>query len=170
VRAFIPNYLSPADEWNATPHLFQRPFIRLIASGPLMISIFFILSGYVCAIKPIRLSNAGMVDEARKVIASSALRRVLRIGLPATFGTMFSWGLAQMGAFAIPPYVELEGMWLAASTPKRVPGFFASVISLIKACVFSLLLLADCSFQHGLREITTMNQISGVWHGRSVER
>jgi hypothetical protein len=134
-----------------------------------MISIFFLLSGYVCAIKPIRLSNAGMVDESRKVIASSALRRVLRIGLPATFGTMFAWGLAQMGAFTLAPYVELEGLWLAASTPKRVPGFFSSVIALIKACVFSLLLFADCSFQRGLRGIITMNLINGVWHGRCVE-
>jgi hypothetical protein len=114
-----------------------------------MISIFFLLSGYVCAIKPIRLSNAGMVDEARKVIASSALRRVLRIGLPATFGTVFAWGLAQMGAFTLAPYVELEGMWLAESTPKRVPGFFASVIALIKACVFSFLLLTDLVFNLG---------------------
>jgi hypothetical protein len=106
------------------------------------------------------------VDEARKVIASSALRRVLRIGLPATFGTMFAWGLAQMGAFTLAPYVELEGMWLAASTPKRVPGFFASVLALIKACVLSFLLLANCSLRHGLRGITTTNQINGVWHGR----
>jgi hypothetical protein len=60
----------------------------------------------------------------------------------------------------------LEGMWLAASTPKRVPGFFASVLALIKACVLSFLLLANCSLRHGLRGITTTNQINGVWHGR----
>lgn len=135
VRAFLPNYLSPADDEDATPHLFQRPFFRLTASGPFMISIFFLLSGYVCAIKPIRLSNAGMVDEARKVIASSAFRRVLRIGLPATFGTIFAWGLTQIGAFTLAPHVEMEGMWLAASTPKRVPGLFAPVYALIRACV-----------------------------------
>jgi peptidoglycan/LPS O-acetylase OafA/YrhL len=135
VRAFIPNYLSPADEKDVPPHLFQRPFFRLTASGPFMISIFFILSGYVCAIKPIRLSNAGMVDEARRVIASSTFRRVLRIGLPATFGTIFAWALTQIGAFTLAPYVELDGMWLAVGTPKRVPGVFASIYELIRACV-----------------------------------
>ena len=137
VRAFIPNYLSPADAMNGPPHLFQRPFFRLTTSGPFMISIFFILSGYVCAIKPIRLSNAGMVDEARRMIASSTFRRVVRIGLPATFGTIFAWALTQMGAFTLAPYVELEGMWLAVGTPKRVDGVFAPVLSLIRACVCS---------------------------------
>lgn len=163
VRAFIPNYLSPADEKNAIPHLFQRPFFRLIASGPLMISIFFILSGYVCAIKPIRLSNAGMVDEARRVIASSTFRRVVRIGLPATFGTIFGWALTQMGAFTLAPYVELEGMWLALGTPKRVDGVFASVYALISACVRSpFTLLTDCSSIPGRRGTITMSLINGV--------
>lgn len=137
VRAFLPNYLCPADTVNATPHLLQLPFVRIFASGPLMISLFFILSGYVCAIKPVRLSNAGQVDEARRVIASSAFRRCLRIGIPATFLTVFVWALAQMGAFTLAPVVELEGMWLERTTPKRIPGFIRSVRELIKQCVCS---------------------------------
>ena len=146
VRAFLPNYLCPADAVDATPHLFQSPFFRLHASGPFMISIFFILSGYVCAIKPIRLSTAGQADEARRVIASSAFRRCLRIGLPATFLTIFAWALAQMGAFTLAPTVELEGNWLERTTPKRVPGFGASIKALITQCVCPIISPADSQF------------------------
>lgn len=146
VRAFLPNYLSPADAVDATPHLFQLPFFRIHSSGPLMISIFFILSGYVCAIKPIRLSTAGQPDESRRVIASSAFRRCLRIGLPATFVTIFAWALAQMGTFTLAPVVELEGMWLERTTPKRIPGFFASIKELITQCVCLLVVSANVQF------------------------
>lgn len=102
-----------------------------------MVSIFVLLSGYVCGIKPIRLSAEGKVEEARKVIGSSAFRRVFRIGIPATFGTLLPWGLAQLGVFNIVPEVEIEGMWLARTTPKRIPGIIAPIRELIKQCVLS---------------------------------
>jgi len=118
-----------------TPHLFQRPFLRMIASGPFWISIFFLLSGYVCAIKPLRLAAQGHQDEARRVIASSALRRLVRIGVPAFLGTVFPWALAQMGAFTVIPESQLDGRWLSYTTPRRVQGAFAPVKSLFKEAV-----------------------------------
>ena len=118
-----------------TPHLFQRPFLRMIASGPFWISIFFLLSGYVCAIKPLRLSAQGQQDEARRVIASSALRRLVRIGVPAFLGTMLPWMLTQTGAFTLVPELETNGGWLSYTTPRRVDGMFAAVKSLVKEAV-----------------------------------
>jgi peptidoglycan/LPS O-acetylase OafA/YrhL len=106
-----------------------------------MVSIFFLLSGYVCGIKPIRLSAEGKADEARKVIGSSAFRRIFRIGIPASFGTLLAWTLAQIGAFRIVPEVEIEGMWLERTTPKRIPGIIAPIRELIKQCVLSSITL-----------------------------
>src|SRR5271155_4960343 len=51
LEAYIPNYLWAADEDGATPHLFQLPYFRVVATGRFWTAIFFLLSGYVCAVK-----------------------------------------------------------------------------------------------------------------------
>jgi peptidoglycan/LPS O-acetylase OafA/YrhL len=142
-RAIIPTYLAPADDYDDTPHLFQRPFIRIFAAGPFWTSIFFLLSGYVCAIKPLRLSAQGQPDEARRVIASSAFRRLVRIGVPATLGTTFAWALCQLGAFQIAGSTEYYSRWLQATIPERIDGFFPAVADLILQCVSPLSSLAN---------------------------
>jgi peptidoglycan/LPS O-acetylase OafA/YrhL len=165
VRAFIPHYLSPADEYNGTPHLFQRPYFRMIASGPFWTSIFFLLSGYVCAIKPLRLANAGQADEARRVIASSGFRRVFRIGLPATLGTMFAWALAQMGAFETVGPIDFWADWLPHTTPHQVRGFYGGLRALVMQCVYPINLDpkegADSSLIHGQQQKIGMKEING---------
>lgn len=166
VRAIIPNYLSPADDYEETPHLFQRPFLRVIAAGPFWTSIFFLLSGYVCAIKPLRLSAAGQSDEARRVIASSAFRRLLRIGVPATLGTTFAWILCHLGAFRISGNTEYYSGWLQATTPEPVQGFIPAVADLILQCVFLLGYIADRSSILGQPPKTVMKAISGRCVGK----
>jgi len=132
----MPNYLYPADVYDGTPHLFQRPYFRVVASGPFWTSIFFLLSGYVCAVKPLRLSNAGQGEEARRVIASSAFRRVLRIGVPATLGTIFPWVLCQLGFFQLATRnVQYWSSWLRHTTPKPLPGIIPPLRNLVKQCV-----------------------------------
>lgn len=135
IRAFLPTYLYPADSPDATPHLFQLPFLRIVAAGPFWISIFFLLSGYVCAVKPIRLSNAGQIDESRRVIASSAFRRVLRIGLPATLGTLMAWLLCQLGMYELHSDVHYWSGWLQNSRPRRRPTFLGNVQNFFRQCV-----------------------------------
>lgn len=90
----------------------------------------------MCAIKPLRLSNGGQIEEARKVVASSAFRRVFRIGVPATLGTILPWALCQMGAFDLLG-VEYWSFWLPHTTPKRLPGIIAPLRNLIRQCVIS---------------------------------
>ena len=166
-RAFIPQWLAAAHEVGASPRLLQLPFFRLYAAGPAILPLFFILAGYVCAMKPIRLANAGLPDDARKHIGSSALRRVVRIGVPAAFGTVFAWAVTEARLFTYVPYVELPGMWLAWGTPKPSPSFIAAMKNLFKACVWSSwwLSLILRSLRHGRWRIMLMNQISGVWLG-----
>jgi peptidoglycan/LPS O-acetylase OafA/YrhL len=82
------------------PFPFALPFFRLILHGGfLAVAIFFVLSGYVCSIKPLKLARVGKPEEARKVIGSSAFRRVIRLALPAMLATSISWWLAQVGAY-----------------------------------------------------------------------
>jgi len=102
-----------------------------------MTSVFFLLSGYVCAMKPLRLSRAGEADEARRVIASMAFRRIFRIVIPATCVTILSWGLAQLGAFELAGVGDYDqwGGWIAFTTPRRVSSFKVAVHTLILQCV-----------------------------------
>ena len=46
-----------------------------LQGGFLAVAIFFVISGYVCAMKPLKLSRARKPDEARKAIASAAAAR-----------------------------------------------------------------------------------------------
>jgi peptidoglycan/LPS O-acetylase OafA/YrhL len=116
------------------PYIFQIPFTRLILDGGyLAVCIFFVLSGYVCSIKPLKLSQSGKPEEARKVIASSAFRRLIRLGIPATIATTCSWFLCQMGGFnlslSLPGYV-----WLNFHSA-RPTDWITSVRSLFHAIV-----------------------------------
>ena len=135
IRAFIPDYLSPAHTYGAPPYLFQLPFLRIVAAGPFWISIFFLLSGYVCAVKPIRLSNAGQADEARRVIASSAFRRVLRIGVPASLGTTMGCILCQLGLYELHTDIRYWSGWLDLTTPQRRDTIVEAVQNLLRQCV-----------------------------------
>lgn len=120
--------------------------------------------------KPIRLANAGLPDDARKHIASSVLRRVVRICLPAWLGTLVAWSVTQLRLFTYVPYLELNGMWLALGTPKPSAGLLLAIRDYVKACVTSLpipcprdtLEEANISTEHLQSDTTTTNQINGV--------
>ena len=103
------------NSFDGRPYLFQLPVFRLLLEGGyLAVSIFFIMSGYVCSIKPLKLSRAGKAAEARQVIASSAFRRTVRLAIPASFATLCSWILCQSGgynmALSLPPHYWLNFM------------------------------------------------------------
>lgn len=72
----------------------------MMAAGPFWTAAFFLLFGYVCAVNPLHLSNSSQ-GEAREAVASSAFRRVWRIGVPAALGMLLSFVLRQLGAFQL---------------------------------------------------------------------
>lgn len=90
----------PESSFDARPFLFRLPIFKLLFEGGyLAVPIFFVMSGYVCSMKPLKLCRAGKSEEARKVIASSAFKRIIRLGIPASVATIISWLLANTGAF-----------------------------------------------------------------------
>ena len=95
--------------------LFQLPILRLVAQGQAWVAIFFILSGYVNALKPIKLSRAGNVETALLNLAQSSFRRSFRLVLPAAAATVISWAVCQMGAFEIAR--NSDAYWLYTYTP-----------------------------------------------------
>jgi peptidoglycan/LPS O-acetylase OafA/YrhL len=127
-EAFFPNFAAPADDVDSVPHLFQRPFLRLFVAGPFWLAVFFLLSGYVCALKPLRLFRDGRLDDGRRAIESSAFRRVPRLVVPTTAATILIWTLSQFGAFEAAQHAESD--WLRRTVPPK-DGF----VGLITNCV-----------------------------------
>jgi peptidoglycan/LPS O-acetylase OafA/YrhL len=131
------------------PFPFALPFFRIILHGGfLAVAIFFVLSGYVCSMKPLKLALAGKPEEARRNIASSAFRRVVRLVVPATIATTISWILANIGAYNTA--LSLDG-WLAAHSHDPSYSFISAIYDLGQALVpWSSKVRADDSYIHGI--------------------
>lgn len=82
-------------------------------------TIFAFLTGYVCALKPIKLSRAGKYEDALSAIAKSAFRRSPRLILPASIVACIAWTLAQLGGFTVANRSDAE--WLRYSSPELDP-------------------------------------------------
>lgn len=68
-------------------NLLQLPIVRLLFSGHSMMSIFFVLGGYVNALKPLSLIRSGNLAHLTSALSSSLLRRVIRLCMPPLVST-----------------------------------------------------------------------------------
>ena len=91
---FHPNLL---DEYGLHPQWYQLPGIRLLYSGSVMVTIFFIISGFSLSVGPLRAIYDRDWECLHHLIFSASLRRAPRLVLPPamiTFvvmiGTQFS--------------------------------------------------------------------------------
>ena len=80
-------------------HILQLPVVRILFSGGAMVSIFFVVSGYVLSTKPLRLIHEGKNEELLANLASSTFRRGPRLFVPCVASTFITALLAMMGAF-----------------------------------------------------------------------
>lgn len=78
-------------------------------------ALFFILSGFVNALKPIKLAKSGQIETALSNLAVSSFRRTFRLMLPAAAATLLSWTLCQMGAYEYARHGD--AYWLYTYTP-----------------------------------------------------
>jgi len=99
------------------------------------VGIFFIMSGYVCSIKPLKLARAGKPDEARKAIATSAFRRVVRLGIPASIATTISWLLCQLGGYNMAHnrtpetgFLYFQSAWASWTWPAAVKDLLKALV------------------------------------------
>jgi len=138
--AFAPDYAYPVGTQHghpidARPRILQLPFLRIIVmGGHFWVACFFVLSGYVCSIKCLRLARAGTSDEARKVAATSVIRRVIRLFIPATAACVLSWSCCQLGLYSL-AITRTETPWFR-ETPYWIDGFIPALHSLIWNCVW----------------------------------
>jgi hypothetical protein len=112
------------------PSIWQYPFIRLIATGRPSVIMFFILTGFVNSLKPMKQSRAGSFDSALTGLVSSASRRCAQLVLPATITTLIAWTLCQLGAFNLARRLESE--WFRTTTPPSSDSLESALWNLYK--------------------------------------
>ncbi|TID20841.1 Acyltransferase 3 [Venturia nashicola] len=121
----------PVRKQYGTPAFYNGPFIRIFAEGRPWVSMFLLLTGFVNALKPIKLARAGRVDTALESLASSCFRRTSRLVLPCTVATVFVWILCELGGFRIGHMVD--AWWMEDTSPLPSKSVSAALRSLIKA-------------------------------------
>ena len=124
-RSFAYTLITPAQDSTHLGSFIHLPFLRLPAAGAPWVSLFFILTGYVNAMKPIKQARNGNGNQALSGLAFSAFRRTGRLVLPATIATVISWMFCQLGLFEIGR--TCEAGWIRDTSPKPGPGVRGSL-------------------------------------------
>lgn len=131
VLCFARYIVRPADGLYGPSHLMQKPFFRLVGQGPAWVSLFFILMGFVNALRPIKLARAGEMEAALKNLGVSSLNRSFRLFLPATAATTLSWFICQFGAYETAR--QSDAYWLYTTSPQPSYSWGTAVIDLLQA-------------------------------------
>lgn len=124
-RAFAPTLITPAQDNIQRGNIFHLPFLRLPAQGAPWVALFFLLTGYVNSMRPIKQARNGSINPALSGLASSTLRRTGRLVLPATIATLLSWLLCQVGAFDVG--TKCDAAWVRDTSPAPGPGLEGSL-------------------------------------------
>ncbi|KAB8303657.1 hypothetical protein EYC80_005051 [Monilinia laxa] len=88
IPSMIPSYGLPVYVDDPVPSSFmQLPFFRVLYSGRPMVHIFFVISGFVLSLKPLKLARAHNYADFQTTLSSSVFRRGMRLFLPTTAST-----------------------------------------------------------------------------------
>jgi peptidoglycan/LPS O-acetylase OafA/YrhL len=68
-------------------NLLLLPIIRLLYSGPPMVCVFFVISGYALSLKPLKQMRSRSWDSLMTTMSSSIFRRGLRLFIPTATST-----------------------------------------------------------------------------------
>ncbi|KAI5244802.1 hypothetical protein E4T42_07056 [Aureobasidium subglaciale] len=81
-------------------HEFLKlPFIRFFYTGPAMVSIFYVVSGYALSYKPVKLMRNKSWKDLLHTLSSATFRRAIRLYLPCFVSTLMIVLLVRLGAY-----------------------------------------------------------------------
>lgn len=117
--SFFRDLVPPCDNGVDGPsRLFQQPIFRLIVQGNSFVALFFILTGFVNSLKPLKQMQSNDLEGALVALAKSSMNRVPRLVLPAVAVTILTWLATQFGIFEVAR--RTDAYWLA--TTSRAPS------------------------------------------------
>ncbi|KAJ1322886.1 acyltransferase family protein [Microdochium nivale] len=82
---------------------FLLSFVRLVHCGAAMVSLFFVISGYVTAYRPVQQMHRGEHAALYRGLTSSTFRRGIRLYAPAVASALLTFVAASLGLVHIPP-------------------------------------------------------------------
>lgn len=98
----------------------QLPILRLIYSGHVMVSLFFVISGFSISLKALKLARTKSYSAFADTMVSALFRRTLRLYLPCLAMLAITFILACCGAFDF--MFALTKNWPFLSSPLKVPA------------------------------------------------
>lgn len=88
---------TPISKWTS---YWRLPFIRLLYSGPSMVCVFFVISGYALSLRPLQLARKRGNEAAfARTTSSLVFRRFFRLYLPPLLSTLGVALLLNAGAY-----------------------------------------------------------------------
>ncbi|KAI0012476.1 acyltransferase [Xylariaceae sp. FL0662B] len=84
---------------NAHYEIWRLPFIRLFYSGPSMVCIFFVISGYALSLKPLKQIRSRSFEGFSTTMSSFIFRRFFRLYLPPMISTFAVLMLLRYGIY-----------------------------------------------------------------------
>ncbi|EER28782.1 hypothetical protein D8B26_000936 [Coccidioides posadasii str. Silveira] len=99
--AFVPYLHSPALSENGPMSLWQLPILRLCVGGRGAVAVFFIITGFVNSINPVKNARNNNTQVALTNLARSSFTRSGRLVIPTSIATIIGWFLCQVGAFKL---------------------------------------------------------------------
>ncbi|KAK2863671.1 hypothetical protein FQN49_004103 [Arthroderma sp. PD_2] len=132
--AFVPYLHDPALSDGGPSSIFQLPFLRLCVGGRGSVAIFFIITGFVNSINPVKNARADNTYVGLTNLAKSTFTRSGRLMVPTAIATTIAWALCHMGAFSIAQ--RADASWIRATSPAQSANFAEAFGNLIKTLVF----------------------------------
>ncbi|OJD34452.1 acyltransferase [Diplodia corticola] len=83
-------------------HFIQLPFVRLFHAGHAMVPVFFVVGGYVMALRPLRRIRSRDVKKMHVHLAGFVFRKAVRLYLPAAVMTFVSMLTLHFGLWEYP--------------------------------------------------------------------
>ena len=110
-------------------YIAQLPFLRVFfTGGHAAVAVFFVLSGYVLSIGPLKLIKEGQITRCYTSLNSSAIRRPFRLFVP-TAGVSLIFALALHLPFGLAPTLAF---------PQPLPNVFAELARWITEFIWLL--------------------------------
>lgn len=122
--------------------IYKLPFLRVSVNGNAAVSIFFIISGYALSISPVLAMRKKSKDRGAFMtkLASSILRRPIRLYLPVWAAYLIVFTLVRIGFFKYFQdndryfHTHFRGpMTTSSEFPRRTSSFWEQFITLVKA-------------------------------------
>jgi hypothetical protein len=101
------------------PSLFQLPFLRLCVAGRAAVAVFFVITGFVNALNPLKNCYAGNTELVLSNLARSSFSRAARLVFPTSIAIFVAWTFCQFGTFSLATRVDSAWLQMVAHNPDQ---------------------------------------------------